>query len=252
MSLTGSLAAEERRQVLREQLRAGGQIVLDDAAEQFGVHRMTIRRDLEALEREGIARRMRGGATFAGPEEFDRRLGHAQQAKRRIAQKLLPLIPSRASIAFDASSTVYHLADALPQAEDLLVVTYGLHAFHTLQERGGIRVFLTGGERDRRTGSLVGPIAQRALAGFSLSRCFMSTVGVDAEIGTTEPTTEEVEMKLAVAAASAHTVLAVDSGKLGRRSAVRGLALDQIDLLVTELDPAHQLLDAFRDHVEVL
>jgi DeoR/GlpR family transcriptional regulator of sugar metabolism len=59
-------------------------------------------------------------------------------------------------------------------------------------------------------------------------------------------------MKLAVAAASTHTVLAVDSGKLGRRSAVRGLALDQIDLLVTELDPAHELLDPFRDHVDVL
>ena len=122
----------------------------------------------------------------------------------------------------------------------------------TLQSRSGVLALLAGGELDRRTGSLVGPVAQRMLEGFSLSCCFLFRERARPRAGPVEPTVEEVEMKQAMARASQYVVLAVDSTKLGQRSAVRALNLDQIQTVVTELDPADVRLDPYRDRVLLL
>jgi DeoR family fructose operon transcriptional repressor len=252
MSLGGSLAAEERRQVLLDLLRESGRVDITGAAGQLGVHHMTIRRDLKGLEREGAARLVRGGAIFVGTEEFEIRQSRALSAKRRIAEKLGPLVLEHDSVAIDASTTLFAFVEDLPAVDHLVVVTYGIPAFQALQSRAGVRAFLSGGELDPRTGSLVGPVAQRTLEGFSLSCCFLSASALDSELGTMEPTVEEVEMKQATARASQHVVLAVDSTKLSQRSAVRALNLDQIQTLVTELDPADVRLDPYRDRVLLL
>ena len=252
MSLGGSLAAEERRQVLLDLLRESGRVDITGAAGQLGVHHMTIRRDLKGLEREGAARLVRGGAIFVGTEEFEIRQSRALSAKRRIAEKLGPLVLEHDSVAIDASTTLFAFVEDLPSVDHLVVVTYGIPAFQALQSRAGVRAFLSGGELDPRTGSLVGPVAQRTLEGFSLSCCFLSASALDSELGTMEPTVEEVEMKQATARASQHVVLAVDSTKLSQRSAVRALNLDQIQTLVTELDPADVRLDPYRDRVLLL
>jgi DeoR family transcriptional regulator, fructose operon transcriptional repressor len=252
MSLGGSLAAEERRRVLLDLLRESGRVDISGAAGQLGVHHMTIRRDLKGLEREGSARLVRGGAIFVGTEEFEIRQSRALSAKRRIAEKLGPLVLEHDSVAIDASTTLFQLVEDLPAVDHLVVVTYGIPAFQTLQSRADVRAFLSGGEVDRRTGSLVGPVAQRMLESFSLSCCFLSATALDPELGTMEPTVEEVEMKQAMVRASQYVVLAADSTKLSQRSAVRSLSLDQIQTVVTELDPADSRLDPYRDRVLLL
>jgi DeoR family fructose operon transcriptional repressor len=252
MSLDGSLAAEDRRRVLLDLLRESGRVDITWAAGQLGVHHMTIRRDLKGLEREGSARLVRGGAIFVGPEEFEIRQSKALSAKRRIAAKLAPLVRTGESVAIDASTTLFALVEDLPAVDHLLVVTCGIPAFQALQPRTGVRVFLSGGEVDRRTGSLVGPVAQRTLESFSFSCGFLSATALDPELGTMEPTVEEAEMKQALVRASQQVVLAVDSTKLSQRSAVRALSLDQIQTVVTELDPADSRLDPYRDRVLLL
>jgi len=252
MSVDGSLAAEARRRVLLDLLRESGRVDITGAAAQLGVHHMTIRRDLKGLEREGSARLVRGGAIFVGTEEFEIRQSRALSAKRRIAGKLAPLVRKHESVAIDASTTLFALVEELPAVDHLLVVTYGIPAFQALQSRTDVRAFLSGGEVDRRTGSLVGPVAQRTLQSFSVSCGFLSATGLDPELGTMEPTVEEVEMKQAMVRASQHVVLAVDSTKLSQRSAVRALSLDQIQTVVTELDPADSRLDPYREQVLLL
>jgi DeoR family transcriptional regulator, fructose operon transcriptional repressor len=252
MSLDGSFAAEERRRVLLDLLRASGRVDITGAAGQLGVHQMTIRRDLKGLEREGSARLVRGGAIFVGPEEFEIRRSKARSAKRRIAEKLAPLLLKHESLAIDASTTLFQFVEDLPAVDHLLVVTYGIPAFQALQSRTDVRAFLSGGEVDRRTGSLVGPVAHRTLESFSLSCGFLSATALDPELGTMEPTVEEVQMKQAIVRVSQHVVLAVDATKLGQRSGVRALSLDQIQTVVTELDPADSRLDPYRDRVQLL
>jgi DeoR family transcriptional regulator, fructose operon transcriptional repressor len=252
MGVEGSLAADRRQQALLDLLRAEGRVDITSAAARLDVHPMTIRRDLRTLEREGSARLVRGGAVFVGTEEFDVRRARALSAKRRIAEKLAPIVREHDSVGLDASTTVLTLAEQFPDVEHLLLVTYGIEAFRAVSGRPGLQCFLSGGELDPRTGSLVGPVAQRTIDGFSLSCCILSTTALDPEMGTMEPTVEEVGMKQALARSAQRVVLALDSSKLGQRSAVRAITLDRVATIVTELDPADPRLDPYRDRVDLV
>ena len=79
----------------------------------------------------------------------------------------------------------------------------------------------------------------------------MSAAAVDPDVGASEATLEEAEVKIALAGSASEVVLAVDASKLGHRAPARAFAWDQVDVLVTELDPTDRRLDPFRDHAKI-
>jgi DeoR family fructose operon transcriptional repressor len=97
-------------------------------------------------------------------------------------------------------------------------VTNGPDTFLALQDAPGVTALLTGGQRDRRTGSLVGPMAARAAREVLLRRLFLSAAALHPRHGTSEATLEEAEVKLALADVAAEVVVAVDASKLGQRA----------------------------------
>ena len=111
---------------------------------------------------------------------------------------------------------------------------------------------LTGGELDPRTGSLVGPLATRPARDLLLRRLFVSAAAVDPDVGASEATLEEAEVKIALAGSASEVVLAVDASKLGHRAPAQAFAWDQVDLLVTDLAPRDSRLDPYRDHVDLV
>jgi DeoR family fructose operon transcriptional repressor len=252
MSMSGNLATEERLTWLRTRLSDDGRVRITDAAGALGVSEMTVRRDLQELEATGQARRVRGGAVAIGPAPANDRSRARAKAKSRIAIKLMPLLPDAGGIGLDGSSTVGRLASALDTARDLTIVTNGLETFQSLQDRPGICPVLTGGKLDSRTGSLVGPIAVRSAGNVLLSLLIMSAAGVDPDLGPSEVSIEEAEVKRAMVAVAEEVVLAVDSSKLGERSMAVTVEWELITTLVTDLDPGDARLDPFRDRVAIL
>lgn len=246
----GSLGAEVRRSRLKELLQADGSLDLATAADDLNVSEMTIRRDLVELERLGVVRRVRGGAVAVEPEQFERRAARNHAAKRRIAAKLRTLVPTHGFVAMDSSSTVHRLATDMA-ATELTVFTTGFETFQTLHG-AGVRAVLSGGELQDATGAFVGPVAERAVDGFHFARAFLGASGLDAQRGAMESTIENAAMKRAIRRAAASVVVAADASKLQGTSAAVALRLDDIDLLVTDLDPTDPRLDPFRDHVELL
>ncbi len=252
MSVSGNLATEGRLLWIRQHLDEHGQIRIASAATELDVSEMTIRRDLQELEAQGVARRVRGGAVAVGPMAFADRHKSRARAKAKIAAKLIDLVPANGAIGIDASSTLLRLATAIDSRRDLIVLTNGWETFHALQGKAGVTPMLTGGELDARTGSLVGPIAYRAAGSLLMSRLFISAAAVDVEFGPSEPCLEEAEVKRALSGVAGEVVLAVDSTKLAGRSVARSMAWEDIDLLVTELDPDDARLDDYRGLAELL
>ena len=244
MTLAGNLAGEERLEWLRERLDSDGAVQLRDAAAELGVSEMTIRRDLQELEGLGVVRRVRGGAVATGPSTIGERRRQHARAKARVATKLLSFLPMTGAVALDASSTMLRLANSMEGAKDLTVVTNGLEAFEALQGKPGVQPLLTGGAHDPRTGSLVGPMATRAAAGLHVDVFFLSAAGVTTE-GASEATLEEAQVKLAFAATARRVVLGVDGSKLDQRSLAAGLGWDQVNTLVTDLEPTSPRLRAY-------
>ena len=132
MVIKSTVDLEGRRQALTDLLSASGSLRIEDLAERFNVSTMTIRRDLQALEDEGLARRVRGGAVSSA-ETFEAREPRSGRAKAQIARKLFDLVPSGGvGICMDASTTISTLAASMPDAENLSVVTDGIETFLTL------------------------------------------------------------------------------------------------------------------------
>jgi DeoR family fructose operon transcriptional repressor len=247
-----NVQALARLEVMRKRLDSDGRIVVAVLANELDVSEMTVRRDLDVLVDEGVAQRVRGGAVSVGPQQFATRFRQNARAKARIADKLVSLVGSGGAIGIDASSTLQRLAVRLGEIRDLTVVTNGPETFRALHEHPGVTALLTGGELDPRTGSLVGPLATRAARDVLLRRLFVGAAAVDPEVGSSEATLEEADVKLALAGSAGEVVLAVSASKLGHRAPARGFPLDRVDVLVTELDPADHRLDPYRRHTRVL
>jgi DeoR family fructose operon transcriptional repressor len=237
---------------MRDLIADRGAVRIDELARDFGVSEMTIRRDLDELEALGLARRVRGGAIALGPVRWELRHQHNARAKAKIAEKLLPMVPTTGTVAFDASTTIYRLAASIEMARDLVVVTNGWDTFHSMNGTPGVTATLTGGSEEPRTGSLVGPMAVRAAQGFLYDTFFGSAAALDLEFGPSEAALAESEVKRAFCQTSNRIVVAIDHTKLGTRAQARVLDFEQIDLLVTDLDPSDRRLDGYRDLVKII
>jgi DeoR family fructose operon transcriptional repressor len=242
----------DRLDAIRARVHSDGRVRITELAAELDVSEMTIRRDLEVLADQGVIQRIRGGASAIGPQTFARRYSQHARAKERIARKLAGLVGDGGAIGVDASTTLQRLVGVLDESRDVTVVTNGPELFTALQEKPGITPLLTGGQLDRRTGSLIGPLASRAARDLLLRRLFVSAAGIDPKFGTTEATLEEADVKLALAEVAGEVVVAVDRSKLGHRGSARALGLDRIDILVTDLDPDDRRLDAYRRKVKLL
>lgn len=245
--------SEARRASLLASLERDEVIRLADVARDLGVSQMTIRRDLKELEEEGRPlRRIRGGAmTVIGPQPFAARRAVRMRAKEAIADKALALVPRHGAIAMDASSTVGTLAMKLGPSSGLTVVTNSYPTYLSLRTTPGVRPILVGGETEQITESFVGPIAVRAVESLRYHRFFASSSALHAQLGGSEVSLQEAEVKRAFQHLSRELVLCVDSSKLGQQGVAAGFSLESVSVLITELDPDDTRLDPFRDRVEI-
>lgn len=242
----------DRRRVIQSRLTDDGTVRISELAQELNVSEMTIRRDLDELDALGVARRIRGGAVALGPEPFDQRHRHNARAKARIAEKLIEFLPMTGTVAFDASTTVHRLATSIETARDLVVVTNGLDTFQALDRTSGVTPTLTGGVREARTGSLVGPLATWAAEEFLFDLFVCSAAALDPEVGSSEASLAEAQVKRSFAKTSARIVLAVDHTKLGSRAQSRMFRLHEIDTLATDLDPDNDRLSPYRGQVKLI
>jgi DeoR family fructose operon transcriptional repressor len=252
VATSGTLGAEERRAWILARLEQEGAVRLESSAEELGVSSMTIRRDLDDLEGEGLLRRVRGGAVSTlGPRPFGERRSIHSRAKEIIARKAVALIPADGAIALDASTTSGTIAARLGQLHALTVATNSYENFAELRIGGGVTPVFVGGEVEAKTGSFVGLIACQAAASMLYKRFFTSASAVDAGHGASEVSLSESQVKRAFGGASSEVVLCVDSSKLGRQSVSLSFPLSDIAVMITELDPGDQRLDPYRDFVEL-
>jgi DeoR family fructose operon transcriptional repressor len=247
-----SIDAIGRLDEIERRVATEGRAKISDLAASLGVSEMTVRRDLDVLSEEGRIRRVRGGAVANGPQPFAERFAKQSRAKDKIAEKIMTLLGEGGAIGLDASTTLQRVAARMHEVGEITVVTNGPECFNVLQQQPGVTTMLLGGQLDRRTGSLVGPLAVRSAHDVFLRRFFVSAAGIDPVLGTSETTLEEAAVKEALAAAADQVVVAVDSSKLDRRAPGRCLTFERIDLLVTELQPTDARLDSYRKMCDVI
>ncbi|MFJ6697305.1 DeoR/GlpR family DNA-binding transcription regulator [Streptomyces sp. NPDC091272] len=230
--------APERQQEILRLAREGGRVDVLSLADTFQVTAETVRRDLKALDRAGLLRRVHGGAIPAGRLDFEPDLAErestAADEKDRIAQAATAELPSEGSVVLDAGSTAARLAADFPLECGLTVVTHALPVAARLADHPGIDLHLVGGRVRHRTRAAVDAWALRAYGEIRADVVFLGANGFSAAYGLTTPDLAEAAVKRAVIAAGRRVVLLADSAKHGQEHFARFGDLADIDLLITD------------------
>ena len=229
----------ERRNLIAEQISSSGEVEFASLAESFGVSEMTIRRDLEVLETQGILRRVLGGAislkgTSAEPP-FESRASAAAQEKEHIAEAVVDLLSPGETVLLDSGSTVLSVARAIRKRNlELTIVTPSALAGLELSDVPGVTVYLVGGLLRPHELSLIGPDTIESLRRFNCDTYVMGVAGVDALGGISEYHYDEAHVKEAGMNSSLRVIVAADQSKLGRTAMVKIAELSEISDLVTD------------------
>ncbi|MFI1442319.1 DeoR/GlpR family DNA-binding transcription regulator [Streptomyces fructofermentans] len=230
--------APERQQEILRLARDGGRVDVVSLSEQFQVTAETIRRDLKALDRAGLLRRVHGGALPAGRLDFEPDLAErettAADQKDRIAKAALAELPDQGTMILDAGTTTARLAAALPPEATLTVVTHSLPIAARLADHPGIQLHLIGGRVRHRTRAAVDAWALRAYGEIRADLVLLAANGFSAEYGLTTPDLAEAAVKRAAVAAARRVVLLADSAKHGQEHFARFGDLGAVDLLITD------------------
>ncbi|NQU11384.1 DeoR/GlpR transcriptional regulator [bacterium] len=235
-----------RQQQLLGLLRDRGRGTVTQFARRLGVSSMTVRRDLQALERGGRVVRTHGGAALAERVAFDfsflERSRVARDAKIAIATAVLPLLGEARTVLLDSGTTTLALAQLLRGRTGLTVITTSLPIASELQFSPGIELLLLGGFLRRDTPDLGGALTEANLETLRADVAFIGADAIDARGGVYNNVLAVGRMLRRMAASAARVYVLADSAKLGRTSLVRFGQLSRWAALVTDAraDP-HQL-----------
>ncbi|MGW6055602.1 DeoR/GlpR family DNA-binding transcription regulator [Streptomyces sp. NPDC055189] len=246
MSENQNLLAEQRRALILDEVRRRGGVRVNELTRKLGVSDMTVRRDLDALARQGVLEKVHGGAVpvvEASTHEpgFEAKSGLELNAKEDIARTAASLVAPGTAIALSGGTTTYALAHHLLDVPDLTVVTNSVRVadvFHSAQRSSGRRqgaatVVLTGGVRTP-SDSLVGPVADQAIGALHFDVLFLGVHGISAEAGLSTPNLAEAETNRRLVQSARRVIVVADHTKWGTVGLSSFATLEQVDTLVTD------------------
>jgi len=232
-----SLDEFARAQAILVELDRTGRVLVAALSDRFGVSAVTVRKDLDALERRSMLRRVRGGAVSTGKADegaFEMRMRHSVRAKRAIAQAVAPLVRHGDVIAMDSSTTCFYLARELLDRRNIVVVTNGLRTAELLMEQSSAMVLMPGGILRRSAESMVGPIGDVLSGRGRIDKGFFGLMGLSTTHGLLDIVVEEAQTKQFMAKACNQIFGLFDSSKVGRFGLHSFAATDMLTGLYTD------------------
>ncbi|WP_406416914.1 DeoR/GlpR family DNA-binding transcription regulator [Streptomyces sp. NBC_00873] len=247
MSENQNLLAEQRRALILDEVRRRGGVRVNELTRKLSVSDMTVRRDLDALARQGVIEKVHGGAVpvvEASTHEpgFEAKSTLELTAKEDIARAAAAMAVPGSAIALSGGTTTYALAQHLLDVPELTVVTNSVRVadvFHAAQRltggprAGAATVVLTGGVRTP-SDSLVGPVADQAIGSLHFDVLFLGVHGISVEAGLSTPNLAEAETNRRFVHSARRVVVVADHTKWGTVGLSSFATLEQVDTFITD------------------
>jgi len=231
-----SVHNHERRGRLLDLIRVRGFAALEELVRELGVSESTVRRDLDALEEQGAAKRTHGGVLYAGGmprlAEFDERQPAHWAAKRAIAASAAEVSSDGETVLRDGGTTTYEVARLLV-GRSLQVVTNSLPVANLFASESRSDLVLLGGYVSPRTGVCLGPYANELLGRLHVTTTVLSAAGI-ADEGLFNAHLLLAETEQAMLRAAGRVIVVADSSKFGRKSLTLVAPLAEIDAFVSD------------------
>ncbi len=232
------LSAQERQMQISRILMSRDRILVNEIAEMFSVTMETARKDLFALEKNGVVKRFHGGAVkqnnyLPGAFVINERMEQNTLNKRKVAAKASSLIADGATILIDSGSTTYFLSEAITSKRNMLVITNSL-SIVTLMANNSIRTMMIGGEVFKSDMSAVGLWPELCLANINADIAIIGATGLNSPSGPSVENFLESNVKNMMIQHSKYCYVVADSSKCLTSSLVQFANWEDIDGLIVD------------------
>ncbi|WP_380180460.1 DeoR/GlpR family DNA-binding transcription regulator [Kalamiella sp. sgz302252] len=240
---------QQRQLLIRDRLKEKGRVVCAMLAVELGVSEHTVRRDLQELAREGICKKVYGGAVSVLVSQGDllARTGKNGAEKARLGLACSRLVKADSMIFIDAGSTNLAFASALPPETALTVATHSPVIAAELMRLPRCEVIMIGGRLQRSIGGSLGITAFSQIRDIRFDQLFLGGCALDSEEGLTGFNYEDVEFKKALISRSEEIIVAMTKEKIPGVARYTVAACEELTQLVVEETLSAELLAAFRE-----
>lgn len=231
---------EQRKRAIVDRIERDKQVFIADLAEQFDVSEMTIRRDLDELDHNGVIHRIHGGAlavpkigTKNEPPVFERSNEQTEE-KKHIAKTVAGMIQNGEKIFLGSGTTTLAVAENLTHHKDLTVLTNAITIVNCLIPIKHITLIVFGGFLRRAELSMVGHFTQSALKDIQVDKVVIGMRGIHIEQGLTCDHLQELQTDQAILQLSKNIIIAADHTKFGHVATIRTAPITTASTIVTD------------------
>lgn len=239
----------DRQRAIIELLVNQGEVGLDDLANRFAVSKMTIHRDLDELEGEGLLRKVRGGATIEASTQFESdfrfRERQATEAKAAMADAALALVEPGMTVMINDGSMAAVLGARLVERCPLTVITNNAAVIDVLRAEPAITLIALGGTYSAKFNAFFGTLTEAALAGLRADLAFISSPAVSG-LEAFHMDDGVVRVKRSMMASATRRCLLVNHLRFDRTALHRLATLDEFDTIITDNAPSEAAAAALR------
>lgn len=245
------MLAVERRNLILEKLQDERKVVVSELSALFDVSEETIRRDLDKLDREGLATKSYGGAVLNESSSLDMpfnvRKKRNTKGKQVIAGLISELVQEGEHLMIDSSTTGVAIVKALKAKKRLTVITSSIEVLAELSDVSGWDVICTGGTLQEHYLALVGARATDVISSFHADKAILSCKGIDLEKGVTDANELFSQVKQAMLRHAKQRILAVDYTKFDTVAFSQICTYENLDIVVTDRKPGQEWLEYFAE-----
>jgi len=242
---------EDRIDKLKNYIVSNERASIDDLCNIFNVSKNTIRRDINALENQGIIKKVYGGVVLNDKkttEPFQSREERNISAKQIIAKLASTFVVEGDIIYIDSGTTTMHMIPHLASVKNLTIITGNLNVINGSLLYPDLNVLCTGGTLFRTTNSFVDMNAVNFLKKYNISKAFMASTGISITKGITNSSSFEYDIKKYIVDSCDKVILLADTTKLDRVSLTTYCDLKDIDVFITNTVPDNKFTDFFKSH----
>jgi len=228
---------QERYPLILKLFETKNVVRLEDLTVAFNISVETARRDFTFLEKQGLIKKIYGGATLAGNKVnremlFADKLGKNRTEKELIGQRCNELIHDGDTVFLEVGTTVLQVAKAIRHRQNLTIITNSIFVINELIG-SKLNLYVSGGQLRHNEQAISGSIAISELAHFNINKAVISAGAISVENGLSDYSLDEARMRRKLIERANQSILVVDSSKFGEDATFQVCPLSEISTIIT-------------------